>query len=334
MKKWFAALFVFYTQAFAVDLFHHEIKEYPKGVGCELTAKIISEQFVKQTGFEIYWAGVTKESIASCDVKISYLADAALPFTKSVDTSGTGSVNRGVYSTLKACEEKLSREAQLMQEATGLNAWLSYCYRDERFQDRYPFVPVVEAIGVGKNGFFASDTLLLVTPNNGWQPVIEEIAKTSSRVGVLPVTVVLRPYIIATDRQMTLRYYAKERLSLSDENHGRHTDPQICEQQLASVREGLLKAMVPPVAAYCGKYGSKDYRLALIGLSKNIFGVGNLQTSVDPKGFPTLEACLNSIPGTLQFYREKLQKNALTAFCANGNGPFQATVFVEKTSAR
>jgi len=316
--------------AWGSDIFHHELREYPRGENCEVTAVNVAQRFSAAAGVEIYWAGASKETATTCDLKISYLAADHLKIASSVDRSGLGVYRDGTTRTLASCLADLPREVAVFKKSTGLEPWIAYCYQESSFLNDLPFVPVVEGIGSGTNTLFASDTVVGVAPSEGWSATLPAIWKTSADQGIAVASLVVRPYISASDKEVTIRYYAKERLYLRSEGIAEHKEPKICEQQIDEIRVGLAKAGLPPFAVYCGQYAHKDYRLGILMLSNNILGIGNLVPIEDPKQFTTLESCRADLPGTLDYYQVKLGKKVLAGMCANGSGFFRVTVISEK----
>ncbi len=316
--------------AWGSDIYHHELREYPRGPNCEATAGEVARRFGAAAGVEIYWAGASKESATTCDLKISYLALERIKIASTVDRSGLGVFRDGTTRTLANCLADLPREIAVFKRSTGLEPWIAYCYQESSFLNDLPFVPVVEGIGNGANTLFASDTVVGVTPNEGWPGTLSGIWKTSANQGIAVASIALRPYISASDKEVTIRYYAKERLYLRSEGIAEHKDSKICEGQIDEIRLGLAKADHPPIAVYCGQYAHKQFRLGIIMLSENILGIGNLIPIEDPKQFTTLEECRTDLPGTLDFYQMKLGKKVLAGMCANSSGLFRVTVISEK----
>jgi len=316
--------------ASGAELYHHELNQYPRSGTCELTAADLAKQFSDASGAEIYWAGSTKESATTCDIKISYIADQEVEHLNTVDRSGMGAPRKGTKRTLAECTADLQREKSLFQKVTGLAPWLAYCYPESNFLNDLPFVPVVEGMGKPALNFYSSDSIFGVTPNAGWTSMLTSAWKTAAEQGLPVASVTMRPYISASDKEVTLRYYAKERLYLRGDGIAEHKNPDTCEEQVEEVRAGLAKAERPPLAVYCGKYAQGQYRLGIITLSTNIFGIADLKPIEDSKQFTGLRACRAALPETLDFYRTKLGKKILTGICADGGAVFRITAFEEK----
>lgn len=316
--------------AWGSDIYHHELREYPRGQSCEATAVDVARQFSTASGVEIYWAGAIKESATTCDLKISYLGDERIEIASSVDRSPHGTYRNGTTRTLDDCMADLPREMTVFKTNTGLEPWISYCYQESKFLNDFPFFPVIEGIGNGANTLFASDDIVDLPPNEGWPETLSGIWKASADQGIAMASIALRPYIGAPNKEIIIRFYAKERLYLRSEGIAEHKEPEICEQQINEIRLGLAKAEHPPVAVYCGQYANKRYRLGIITLSESIIGIGNLELIEDPKQFTTLDACRADLSGTLDFYQKKLGKNALAGMCADSSGFFRITVLSEK----
>lgn len=330
MLRFLLLCFFASTLAAASEIYHHDLLNYPNSGTCHAESGVLADRLSKETGAEIYWAGVTKESKTGCDIRISYIAEAPVEFESSVDSGISASIRKGTHTSFAQCRASLPKEIEIFERATRLKAWVSYCYHRDGFLDPYPFVSHVEGIGKGEHRVFGADTIVPVRPARGWGDVETQIAGHLGLLDVLLASIRLRPHISADDKELTVRFYGKERLWLSSARYSKHTNPKDCDVQIDNLRKGLMTAKIPPVAVYCGQYSHREYWVNLIGLSTNIFGVGNMDGFLDPKTFSSLEACTSATPAILKFYREKLGKNALAAICGDGAGPFQPTVFSEK----
>ncbi len=318
------------TVAWGADVYHHELIQYPSGGSCEQTAADLAKQFSVASGAEIYWAGATKESSTTCDIKISYIAEKEAELTSTVDRSGLGASRKGTKLSLGDCTADLQREKALFKKSTGLDPWIAYCYQESNFLNGLPFVPVVEGIGKPSLNFYSSDTIFGVTPNVGWASLLTTVWKTAAQQGHPVASITPRPYISAADKEVTIRYFAKERLYLRADGIAEHKTPEICDEQVEEIRVGLSKADHPPIGVYCGKYAHGQYRLGIVTLSTNVLGIANLWTIKDSKQFASLTACRGELPATLDFYRLKLGKKVLAGICANGDGVFRITALEER----
>lgn len=322
------------TSALGADLYHHELIQYPRSESCDITAAELAKRFSDASGAEIYWAGSTKEGSTTCDIKISYIADKEVELTRTVDRSGMGGFRKGTKRTLAECTADLQREKTLFKKSTGLDSWTAYCYQESNFLNAFPFVPVVEGIGKPDLSFFSSDHVFSVAPNVGWASMLTAVWKTAAEHGLHVASVTVRPYVSADNQQVTIRYYAKERLYLQADGIAEHRSPAICDSQVEEIRVGLEKAERPPIGVYCGKYGHGQYRLAIVTLSTNVFGSADLRAIEDSKHFSSLSSCRADLPTTLDFYRKKLGKKILAGICANGGGEaFRITAIEERKSA-
>jgi len=326
-----SALGVFISSlAVGADVYHHELTQFPRSGSCELTAAELAKKFSAASGAEIYWAGATKESATTCDIKISYIADKEVEHLNTVDRSGMGAPRKGTKRKLGECTADLQREKILFEKSTGLVPWVAYCYAESGFLNDQPFVPVVEGIGKPALNFYSSDSIFGVTPNAGWRDILTSAWKTAAEQGLPVASITVRPYISASDKEVTFRYYAKERLYLRGDGLAEHKSAGTCEEQVEEVRAGLAKAERPPLAVYCGKYAHGQYRLGILTLSTNIFGIADLKPIEDSKQFASFQACRAELPATLEFYRTKLGKKILSGICADGAGVFRITAFEEK----
>lgn len=315
----------------ANEIFHHDLKGYPKYSDCNTQAQELAVKLQEQTHAEIYWAGFTKQTRTDCDLRISYTASTELPFESSMDRGISAGIKTGSYSSLKECEAKLPLEIDLFQKATGLKMWISYCIKIDRLHDPLPYFPVVEALGIGTLKAFSADTLLLVAPNSGWETIEKDFSSYYFSKDIILAAIKLKPAISASNRELSARFYSKTRLWLSSNRFSKHSDPNICEAQLDSVRSGLLKANIPPHSVYCGNYTQAEHWLNLISLSTNIFGAAQIEGILDSKTYESLNECISAAPSTLNYYKEKLGKKTLTSICGDGSGSFQNTIFIEKT---
>lgn len=328
----FAALAIS-SLAWGTGVYHHKLVQYPRGEGCETTAAELAKRFSDASGAEIYWTGSTKESATTCDITISYIADKEGEVTSTVDRSGLGATRKGTKRSLGECTVDLQREKALFKKSTGLDPWIAYCYQESSFLNDLPFVPVVEGIGKPNLKFYSSETILGVTPNVGWTSMLTSAWKVAAEQGHPVASITPRPHISAADKEVTIRYFAKERLYLRADGIAGHKTPEICDEQVEEIRIGLARAERPPIGIYCGKYNHGDYRLGIVTLSTSILGMADLITIEDSKQFASLPTCLTNLPTTLEFYRTKLGRKILAGVCANGKGVFQITAIEEKKPA-
>lgn len=334
LMKFFSVIGICFVSnlVWGAEIYQHKVRQYPRGTGCESAAADLSKRFSIASGAEVYWAGTEKEDATTCDLTISYLADKELEFTSTLDLSGHGSSRKGTARSLADCMADLSREISVFRKSTGLVPWLSYCYQENTLLNGLPFVPVVEGFGNSTLRFFTSESIVGITPEIGWNQMLSILLKNASQQGLSIASVVARPYLTASNKEITVRYYSRERLYLRVEGIAEHSSSAICREQIADVEAGLATAGRPPLGVYCGKYLHNQYRLGIIGLTSDVLGIANIKAVEDPKQFGTLNACRAALPGMLDLYRDKLGKKVLTGMCADGTGRFRITVIEELTS--
>jgi hypothetical protein len=320
--------FIIYSTQ-AANLYHRQLNGYPRGTGCEVTVEDLSKRFSQATGVEIYWAGVTKENSETCDIKISYISEKELDYISTLDLPGMGALSKGSHRKLSDCESDLTREVNLFKKSTGLTPWVSYCYEEKKYQDEFPFIVVIEAAGKPALNFFSSDTSMSITPSLGWPKTLASFIKTIGEQKISVASIDVRSSFSISNR-LTIRLYEKERKHLRFDGIADHKDPSICDKQIDEVKLGLSKAKNPPIGVFCGKYSQEMYQLGIVSLQSDILEGSNLRFNEDPKQFNSLESCQADIRPTLEFYRTKLQKDALSGICVNGSGQFRITVIEEK----
>ncbi|MFM8315085.1 MAG: hypothetical protein ACKOA8_12445, partial [Deltaproteobacteria bacterium] len=160
MKLWSWLFFGLSGMSFGLDLYHHELKSYPRGAGCQQTAQNLAERLHLVSGAEIYWTGFTKETETVCDIKISYLAAQPIAFSQNSDSIAFGAINQGIKAKMEDCQLELQREEKLFRQFTGIEPWISYCYKGDSFLDPMPYFAFVEGIGKGTLQFFSSEAIV------------------------------------------------------------------------------------------------------------------------------------------------------------------------------
>lgn len=312
---------------FASDIFNHEIKTYPRTKECSEIAVELAERFSKLASVEVYWAGMTKETKDTCDIKISYLSAQQLDIAENMDTDGIEFVEKGTHVTLDNCSLGLEREKELFRKFTGIEPWLAYCFKESPLLNPFPWVSKIEGIGKASLRLFSTKSYGTLTPAQSWKPAFNRAWESGKRNGIELVAVIGRPYI-GGDSEITLRFYGTKRLHLNFLEVANHTESSTCEKQITKVSEDLFKGQTPPLAIFCGQKTKEVFKLGIFVLSEDVLGLGNLKIIEDSNGYASYDACQLELPQVLNFYKTKLNKNILTGFCGNKiKERFEITLF-------
>jgi hypothetical protein len=315
---------------FAADIFNHEIKTYPRTKECSEIALELAEKFHNVASVEVYWAGVTTETKETCDIKISYLNNQRLEIVRNIDTDGIEALQHGTQATLENCVGGLEREKELFRNLTGLEPWIAYCFKENSLLNPYPWVAKVEAFGQPALRLFSTQTISFLSPSQPWKAVFNEAWRNGKRNEIDLVSVIGRPYIMAGDSEITIRYYGTKRLHLNFSELANHTESSTCEKQITKLSEELFQSQTPPLAVFCGQESKEVFKLGIFALSEGILGLGNLKVIEDPKGYGSYDACRAELPTAISFYKTKLNKNILSGMCGNKvKERFEITLFEE-----
>ncbi len=321
----FAALLV--PSAFG-QLFHQNWNGVERRLRrCEDVAVQFSEALARETGVEIYWAGVRREQSVTCDIKISYLATAPLNFLSS-SVSESGLTARG-YKTAKLCEAALESEAVLLERITGRKPWIRFCYRNERAFTGYPYVAFAETIGASDWKFFVESTAMGGKPLGDWHEIAAEIHKNSEAQGVPMAGVIAEGDVTPSLFSIQARFYSKRKRWITADQFAKGIIGQTCQSQLGYAREFLSRAAVPPLAVFCFEDLGQVYGLSIVAFTNKTFGLEGIGTIEDPKRFPTESECLEKVPATENFYRQNQNHTVLGAFCHATSRGFGIMVFVD-----
>lgn len=317
---------------FADNLFQHVLRAYPKGTaGCAANAEELGKRFGEAAKVEIYSSTVTAETSTGCEISIAYFSNEKSATNASHEKISYINPYRGVYATLADCNGALPFEKDLFERQTGLSAWVNYCYLEETASmQRRPYVPVVEGIGAGIKNLYYTDTMMDGIPTEGTVNAMKAIRDGAERLGYGVASVSSAPYLSASDYELLVRLYAKERVWLHATNFASSNQLQVCADQLVDLKQAFVQKSDLALALYCVRNSSANFGLQIVSVSNDPIQLG-YRGVADPKFYGSLAECRKAIPATETLYHEKLSREVIGSVCqpAAGNR-FQVLLFEKK----
>lgn len=235
----------------------YRVKDYPGSRAmpdaCHQLATDLGARFTQMTGATLVRSICEAVDDRGYDVKITYDRETPLNAVSTIDALGGVDAGGGIYDTRAACEAALPREQERFENATGLDAFVGYCFEDV-YSDEHPFAIRVDAFGDPAKRPYSSSTYIFGTPSSlTRQDLLSTVKRRLVEEGV-DVSYVRYEGIVAYGT-VTAMYYAERKFRLETTEVAKLPTKEACAAALPTVTAAFASFEPAPIITLCSGDG-------------------------------------------------------------------------------
>jgi hypothetical protein len=310
------------------SLFTYRALAHPVETSCASDASALADRIHSLAGVTIYGAYCDRAGTRDEDLRVVYVALAALPVESTIDDLAID--GQGMYATLAACQTDLPGQVAHFSSATGLVALVSYCFLDEEFLAQRPYALRIEGLGAAAQHAIAQ-TLVIDQPALDFDASARAFL-AAARARSLDLAQAAFDTSATGVARLTFVYYGTARLPFVVSNVLEYDDVATCVAQTAAL--GGLTGPLPHPPIYNLCVHDDESESASFAVATLYVGSPDrlpFAQSIAPDRFATFAACQAARAQVTAHLEQALGRQAAGALCDGAGGEYAVHVLWDPT---
>lgn len=315
------SVLAFSATARADNLYRYELTSYPaNSTGCAATAASLGQRFSATTGKSVYQAACVQQTRLGYDISLTYRSLDELPLVSTSKEDG-GFGYLGIYRSMEDCARNLSQEVTWFRDATGLEPFLSYCFKESDINET-PYAARIDAFGSASLHPYRFDALVFGALLDGTD-VLDEILSAARSEGInATMTTVAHDgsenlvvrYFDPPENSLARLYYFSAKEFGKFYSYDTVATKNACRAELEDAKAGFATEFTTPSVWFCVwdqmLFTARLYAVRVKPERDRLF------FELAPNRYETYADCHSDRDRVLEYYRRDLGKDAYAGVCS------------------